>query len=119
MRSPYAPPGGSLTGLVMNLRGVERAIAAEVIDDIGMVIPASDAFAQRNQGMTVDAACEKPFESLSGLRRREKLPAHHRRGLRLSLRRDTLESCVALAERFGALGSGSLAGGHHRRSGAS
>ena len=43
----------------MNLRGVERAIATEVIDDIGMVIPASDAFAQRNQGMTVDAACEE------------------------------------------------------------
>jgi len=50
-------PGVSLTGLVMNLRGVERAIATEVIDDIGMVIPASDAFALRNQGMSVEAAC--------------------------------------------------------------
>ena len=94
----------------MNLRGVERAIATEVIDDIGMVIPASDAFAQRNQGMTMNAACEEALRVFErAAQAGKKLSAHHRRGLRLSFSSATpLESCVTLAERFEALGSGSL-----------
>ena len=95
-------PGVSLTGLVMNLRGVERAIATEVIDDIGMVIPASDAFAQRNQGMTVDAACEEAlrvFERAAQAGKSYQLTIAVAFGCPFS-GATPLESCVALAERF-------------------
>ena len=41
------------TGLVLNQRGYERLRATERIDEAGLVIAASDAFGERNQGMNV------------------------------------------------------------------
>lgn len=99
-------PGVSLTGLVMNLRGVERAIGTEVIDDIGMVIPVSDAFALRNQGMTVEAACE---EALRVFERAAQAGKSYQLTLAVAFGcpfegPTPLEHCVALAERFASVG---------------
>lgn len=41
------------TGLVLNWRGYQRALATERLQEVGMVIPATDTFGARNQGMTV------------------------------------------------------------------
>ncbi len=41
------------TGLVLNRRGYERLLATERLDEAGIVIPATDTFGTRNQGMTV------------------------------------------------------------------
>lgn len=49
--------GVSLAGLVMNERGFERAIAAAV-DEINVVVVASDTFCQKNQNMTTWQACD-------------------------------------------------------------
>ena len=43
--------------LALNLRGVQRAVAAGA-GEIHLAYPLTDAFAQRNQGMTVTAAAE-------------------------------------------------------------
>jgi hydroxymethylglutaryl-CoA lyase len=43
------------TGLVLNERGWQRLLATERLDEAGLVIPATDTFCERNQGMTVDA----------------------------------------------------------------
>ena len=43
----------SYIGLVLNDRGFERAVAAG-IDEIGMVVVASETFNQRNQGASID-----------------------------------------------------------------
>ena len=99
-------PGISLTGLVMNLRGVERALATGVIDDIGMVIPASDAFAQRNQGMSVEAACEEAlrvFERAAQAGRSYQLTIAVAFGCPFA-GRTALDQCIALAERFAGAG---------------
>lgn len=44
-----------LIGLVLNARGFERATATRV-DEVNLVVVASDTFSQRNQGMTTEAA---------------------------------------------------------------
>ena len=49
--------GVSYAGLVMNRPGLERALAAGV-DEIDVVVVASDTFCQRNQGMSTADACE-------------------------------------------------------------
>lgn len=41
------------TGLVLNERGYDRLLATERLDEAGLVVPASDTFGERNQGMTV------------------------------------------------------------------
>ena len=41
------------TGLVLNRRGYERLLATERLNEAGIVIPASDTFGVRNQGMTI------------------------------------------------------------------
>jgi hydroxymethylglutaryl-CoA lyase len=41
------------TGLVLNRRGYDRLLATERLNEAGIVIPASDTFGSRNQGMTV------------------------------------------------------------------
>jgi hydroxymethylglutaryl-CoA lyase len=41
------------TGLVLNRRGYQRLLATERLDEVGIVIPATDTFGTRNQGMTV------------------------------------------------------------------
>lgn len=49
--------GISYAGLVMNERGLDRAIEAGV-DEINVVVVATDTFCQRNQGMTTVEACD-------------------------------------------------------------
>jgi len=44
----------SYAGLVMNQRGYERWLATERLDEVGLVVPVTDTFCERNQGMTVD-----------------------------------------------------------------
>jgi len=46
-------PGVSYIGLVLNRRGLDRALAAGV-HEVNAVVVASDTFAQRNQGMSSD-----------------------------------------------------------------
>jgi hydroxymethylglutaryl-CoA lyase len=49
--------GVSYAGLVMNARGLDRALAAGV-DEIDIVVVATDTFCHRNQGMTTAQACD-------------------------------------------------------------
>lgn len=53
--------GVSYAGLVMNHRGLERAMAARV-DEIDVVVVATDTFCDRNQGMTSAQACATAAE---------------------------------------------------------
>jgi hydroxymethylglutaryl-CoA lyase len=48
-------PGVRYAGLVVNRRGLDRALAAGV-DEINMVVVATDTFSERNQGMPVAGA---------------------------------------------------------------
>lgn len=48
-------PGVRYAGLALNLRGYERAVASGA-DEVHYAFPVTDAFAERNQGTTVDAA---------------------------------------------------------------
>src|ERR1035437_5825396 len=48
-------PGTRLAGLVLNERGLDRALAAAV-DEVNVVVLVTDAFSQRNQGMTTGQA---------------------------------------------------------------
>jgi hydroxymethylglutaryl-CoA lyase/(R)-citramalyl-CoA lyase len=50
-------PGAVLSGLVLNERGLERALAAGV-DEIHYAFPVTDTFAQRNQNSTVAGGVE-------------------------------------------------------------
>jgi len=50
LRALPPPPGVCFTGLVMNHKGFERALAAGC-NEIGMVVVASDTFNRRNQGV--------------------------------------------------------------------
>ena len=54
------PERGDVTyiGLVMNLRGAERALATGRIDQLGAVAVTSDAFAMANQGQTSEGSVE-------------------------------------------------------------
>lgn len=54
------PERGDVTyiGLVMNMRGAERAIATRRIDQLGAVAVATDKFAMANQGQTSDGSVE-------------------------------------------------------------
>ncbi|GAA4385520.1 hydroxymethylglutaryl-CoA lyase [Actinomadura verrucosospora] len=47
------PDGVSYAGLVLNRRGLDRALAAGV-DEINVVVVATDEFSRRNQGCTVE-----------------------------------------------------------------
>src|SRR5699024_6270403 len=49
--------GVSYAGLVMNDRGLDRAVAAGV-DEVDIVVVASDTFCQRNQNMATWEACD-------------------------------------------------------------
>ncbi len=49
--------GVSYAGLVMNARGLDRAVAAGV-DEVNVVVVATDTFCGRNQGMTTEQACD-------------------------------------------------------------
>ena len=58
------------TGLVLNQRGYERLLATERLDEAGLVVPATDAFAQRNQGMDVQACIAMARRVLRDARQR-------------------------------------------------
>jgi hydroxymethylglutaryl-CoA lyase len=49
------------TGLVLNRRGFDRAVAAGV-DEVGMVVVASDTFNRRNQGASTDESIDAWLE---------------------------------------------------------
>ncbi|MGL5910079.1 MAG: hydroxymethylglutaryl-CoA lyase [Phycicoccus sp.] len=50
-------PGVSYAGLVLNDRGLDRALAGG-LDEIDVVVVATDTFCRRNQGMTTTEACD-------------------------------------------------------------
>jgi isopropylmalate/homocitrate/citramalate synthase len=56
--------GVSYSGLVLNVRGYERAHAAGV-DEVHYAFPVTDTFAERNQGTTVEAAIGTAAEIVS------------------------------------------------------
>jgi hydroxymethylglutaryl-CoA lyase len=58
------------TGLVLNQRGYERLLAANRLDEAGLVIPATDTFCQRNQGMDLAACIAMAKHVLGDARRR-------------------------------------------------
>ncbi len=58
------------TGLVLNQRGYERLLATERLDEAGLVVPATDAFALRNQGMDGDACLAMARRVLRDARQR-------------------------------------------------
>jgi hydroxymethylglutaryl-CoA lyase len=53
--------GVKYAGLVMNRRGLERALAGYV-DEIDVVVVATDTFCRRNQGMSTAEACDTAAE---------------------------------------------------------
>lgn len=52
------PDGVSYAGLVMNDRGLDRALAAGA-DEVDVVVVATDTFCLRNQGVTTEEACRQ------------------------------------------------------------
>lgn len=58
------------TGLVLNRRGYERLLATERLNEAGIVIPASDTFGARNQGMTIADGLTMATDILSDAGRR-------------------------------------------------
>lgn len=60
--------GASYIGLALNRRGIDRALAADV-DEINYVVPVTDAFAERNQGSTVDGLIDDLREATDELKR--------------------------------------------------
>jgi hydroxymethylglutaryl-CoA lyase len=59
--------GVRYAGLVMNRRGLDRALARNV-DEIDVVVVATDTFCQRNQGMGTAQACETAAELVAEAR---------------------------------------------------
>ncbi|MFI8802676.1 hydroxymethylglutaryl-CoA lyase [Micromonospora chalcea] len=59
--------GVRYAGLVMNRRGLDRALAANV-DEINVVVVATDTFCGRNQGMTTAQACDTAAELVQAAR---------------------------------------------------
>ena len=59
--------GVKYAGLVMNRRGLDRALAWNV-DEIDVVVVATDTFCQRNQGMGTAQACETAAELVAEAR---------------------------------------------------
>ena len=59
--------GVSYAGLVMNQRGLERALAAG-LDEVDVVVVATDTFCRRNQGVTTAEACDLAAELVRGAR---------------------------------------------------
>jgi hydroxymethylglutaryl-CoA lyase len=64
------PERGDVTyiGLVMNLRGAERALATGRIDQLGAVAVATDTFAMANQGQTSEGSVEASKAIISAAR---------------------------------------------------
>ncbi|WP_186629009.1 hydroxymethylglutaryl-CoA lyase [Rhodococcus sp. BP22] len=62
------PDGVSYIGLVLNRRGLDRALAASV-DEINVVVVASEEFSQRNQGCSVEEAVRTAREVIREARK--------------------------------------------------
>ncbi len=58
------------TGLVLNERGYQRLLATERLDETGLVVPASDTFGERNQGLNVADAVAMARRVLKDARQR-------------------------------------------------
>jgi hydroxymethylglutaryl-CoA lyase len=58
------------TGLVLNQRGYDRLLATGRLDEAGLVIPLTDTFASRNQGMSSDECLTMARAVLKDARRR-------------------------------------------------
>lgn len=61
-------PGVSFTGLVLNSKGFDRALASGC-DEIGMVVVASETFNRRNQGVSTDESIQAWLEIAAAARR--------------------------------------------------
>ena len=59
--------GVSYIGLVLNRRGLDRALAAGV-DEVNAVVVTTETFAERNQGMSVDATIDMAAEVVAAAR---------------------------------------------------
>ena len=59
--------GVKYAGLVMNRRGLDRALAGQV-DEVDVVVVATDTFCQRNQGMGTAQACDTAAELVAEAR---------------------------------------------------
>ena len=66
------PQRGDVTyaGLILNRRGYDRARATGRLQEVGMVVPASDTFGSRNQGQSVDESVAVGCEILRDAARR-------------------------------------------------
>ncbi|GAA4925159.1 hydroxymethylglutaryl-CoA lyase [Actinomycetospora succinea] len=64
MEGLHRAEGVSYIGLVLNRRGWDRAVQAGV-DEVNVVVPASDGFAKANQNSTTDALTEVAEEVLA------------------------------------------------------
>jgi hydroxymethylglutaryl-CoA lyase len=69
LRARGACGGTSLIGLVLNRRGLSRAIAAGV-DEINIVVSATDAFSRRNQGVSAEEMLSTAAEMVTDIRAR-------------------------------------------------
>ncbi|HUY45894.1 MAG TPA: hydroxymethylglutaryl-CoA lyase [Streptosporangiaceae bacterium] len=58
------PPGVRYGGLVVNRRGLDRALAAGV-DEVNVIVVATETFCQRNQGTTIEEAISS-FAGIAG-----------------------------------------------------
>ena len=58
------PPGVRYAGLVVNQRGLDRALAAGV-GEVNVIVVATETFSQRNQGMSIDEAITS-FTGIAG-----------------------------------------------------
>lgn len=58
----------SYIGLVLNRRGLDRALASAGVDEVNYVLVATDEFSQRNQGMTTAASLAQWDEVAAGAR---------------------------------------------------
>ena len=56
------------TGLVLNRRGLDRAVATQRLDEVGMVVVATDTFGERNQGMTAEQSVDAALEVFDAAR---------------------------------------------------
>jgi hydroxymethylglutaryl-CoA lyase len=62
--------GVSYAGLVLNRRGLDRALATGV-DEVNVVVCVSNTFSERNQNMSTDEAVRVAVEVIEGARARE------------------------------------------------
>lgn len=60
-------PGVSFSALVLNGRGLDRALAADV-REVHIAYPVTDTFCERNQGMTLEQAAATAAELVAGMR---------------------------------------------------